>query len=255
MSKGIVHSTEVGSFVDGPGIRFVVFLAGCPLRCQYCHNPDAWQCKGEPTEAEEVLGRIASSADFLKAGCGGVTLSGGEPLMQAEFAHEILEGSKDLGLHTALDTSGYLGDRLTDEMLEAIDLVLLDIKSYDPETYREVTGVDVEPTLRLAERLSELRQPAWIRFVLVPGLTDAPENVAGLARFVGRLANVQRVEILPFHQMGKHKWEELRLPYKLADTQPPTPEEVGRVRAVFEAQGLAVNDGRFATCGPVGAEA
>jgi pyruvate formate lyase activating enzyme len=250
MSQGYVHSVEIGSFVDGPGIRFVVFLAGCPLRCRYCHNPDAWKASGEKTDAEQVVARIASTAEFLKAGCGGVTVSGGEPLVQPEFARDILAGSKALGLHTALDTSGYLGDRVSDEMLDQIDLVLLDIKSWNEETYRQVTGVDIQPTLRFAERLSEVGKPAWIRFVLVPGLTDEPSNVAGLARFVGRLGNVQRVEIVPFHQMGRHKWEELRIPYLLQRTEPPTPEEVRRVEAAFEAEGVDVHDGRFAACAP-----
>lgn len=250
MSKGYVHSIEVGSFVDGPGVRFVVFLAGCPLRCQYCHNPDAWKASGETTDAETVVAKIARTADFLKAGCGGVTVSGGEPLVQAEFATEILRLSKALGLHTALDTSGCLGDRLTDEMLDILDLVILDIKSYDADTYRKVTGGEVTPTLRLARRLSDVAKPMWIRFVVVPGLTDDPANVAGLARFVGTLSHVERVEVVPFHQMGRHKWEELGIPYPLAQTPEASPEAVRRVEAVFEAEGLQVHDGRFGTCAP-----
>lgn len=251
MSDGYVHSIEVGSFVDGPGIRFVVFLAGCPLRCQYCHNPDAWKCSaGQKTSSEAVLAKIASSADFLRAGEGGVTVSGGEPLTQAAFAFDILRGARALGLHTALDTSGYLSERVTDEMLHDVDLVLLDIKSFDEKTYKEVTGVDIEPTLRFAERLSAAGTCMWIRFVLVPGLTDDPENVAGLARFVGTLSRVERVEILPFHQMAQHKWEELRLPYQLGDTPTPTDEQVEAVKSVFAAQGLNVDGGRFGTCAP-----
>jgi len=252
MSMGYVHSVEVGSFVDGPGVRYVVFLAGCPLRCQYCHNPDAWKCRGEPQDSSAVVAQIARTAAFLKAGDGGVTVSGGEPLAQADFALAILKGAHDLGLHTALDTSGYMGERVGDEMLTVTDLVLLDIKSYDPETYRRVTGVDVEPTLRLAKRLSDVCKPTWVRFVLVPGLTDDPANIEGLARFVGRLTNVERVEVLPFHQMAKHKWEELRIPYPLENTPTPTPEQVQHVKDVFAAQGLPVNEGRFAPCGPTG---
>lgn len=251
MSEGFVHSVEVGSFVDGPGMRFVVFLSGCPLRCQYCHNPDSWRCRAEQKRsAESVIAEIARSAAFLKAGEGGVTVSGGEPLAQAEFAIEILQGAKGLGLHTALDTSGFLGDRVTDEQLGAVDLVLLDIKSWDPETYREVTGVELEPTLRFAERLSVLGKCMWIRFVLVPGLTDDPDNIAGLAHFLGRLSRVERVEVLPFHQMGRHKWDELGIPYRLEHARSPTPEEVARVKAAFEAEGLPVDEGRVGTCAP-----
>lgn len=251
MSSGYVHSIEVGSFVDGPGIRFVVFLAGCPLRCQYCHNPDAWQRScGTLTPTDELIEKIARAEDFLKSGGGGVTVSGGEPLAQAEFAVDILRRSKELGLHTALDTSGYLGDKLTDEMLSAIDLVLLDIKSSDPQIYREVTGVELEPTLRFAKRLSDQCRRMWIRFVLVPGLTDDPENVAGLARFVGRLSSVERVEVLPFHQMARHKWEDLGIEYKLANTPQPTPEQMSRVKEAFEAEGVQVNSGRFVPCAP-----
>lgn len=248
---GFVHSIEVGSFVDGPGMRYVVFLAGCPLRCQYCHNPDAWTCHpGQRTDAESVLAQIERSAAFLKAGDGGVTVSGGEPLAQAKFAHEILRGAKALGLHTALDTSGYLGERLTDEMLGDIDLVLLDIKSIDEQTYRDLTGVDLEPTLTLAERLSATCQPMWVRFVLVPGLTDDAVQIAALARFIGRLASVERVEILPFHQMAQHKWAELGLPYRLAATKPPTAEQIDRATALFEAEGLTVGQARFTPCTP-----
>lgn len=254
MSEGYVHSTEIGSFVDGPGIRFVVFLAGCPLRCKYCHNPDAWKCSsGQKVSLDDVLAKIEHSADFLSAGAGGVTVSGGEPLTQAGFASDILRGAKRMGLHTALDTSGYLGDRISDEQLEAVDLVLLDIKSFDPDTYRDLTGVDIEPTLAFAERLSAMGKCMWIRFVLVPGLTDDPDNVAGLARFVGRLSRVERVEVLPFHQMGRHKWEELRIPYALAETPPATAADVERVKAVFAAQGLPVDEGRVGTCAPVSA--
>lgn len=250
MSKGYVHSVEVGSFVDGPGIRYVVFLAGCPLRCLYCHNPDAWACRGEPTDSERVLERIARTADFLASSDGGVTVSGGEPLAQAGFALDILRGSKRLGLHTALDTSGYLGDRATDEMLAETDLVLLDIKSWDRDTYRRLTGVDLQPTLDLALRLAAACKPMWVRFVLVPGLTDAPDNVEGLASFVATLENVERVEVVPFHQMGRHKYEELRIPYRLADVGSPSSEQVRRVQDVFRAKGLPVDEGRFAPCGP-----
>ena len=250
MSIGYVHSVEVGSFVDGPGTRFVVFLSGCPLHCLYCHNPDACRVRGQRIDSEKVLAQIARTANFLRAGGGGVTVSGGEPLAQADFALDILKGCKALDLHTALDTSGYLEDRVTAEMLENIDLVLLDIKSFDEATYREVTGVELAPTLRLATRLSDACKPVWIRFVLVPGLTDAAANVSGLARFVAGLTNVERVEIVPFHQMGRQKWEDLGIPYLLSETKPPTNDEIQRVTELFETEGVNVGVGHLVPCVP-----
>lgn len=248
---GYVHSIEVGSFVDGPGVRFVVFLSGCPLRCRYCHNPDAWSCHAEQrTEASDILNQIERATDFLKSSGGGVTLSGGEPLAQPDFAFELLRGAKELGLHTALDTSGYLGDRATDEMLGAVDLVLLDIKSFDEGTYKDLTGVDLEPTLTFAERLSAMCKPMWIRYVLVPGLTDNAGDISALARFIGRLTSVERVEILPFHQMAEHKWKELGLEYSLKGTEPPTSEQVQAAVDLFAAEGISVGQGRFAPCAP-----
>jgi len=239
----------MGSLVDGPGVRFVVFLAGCPLRCRYCHNPDTWGCSGDPTDAQTILSRIESTADFLRSSGGGVTLSGGEPLVQADFALEILAGSKRLGLHTALDTSGYLGDRMTDEFLASTDLVLLDIKSWDPDTYRQLTGVSIEPTLELARRLSEVCKPMWIRFVLVPGVTDDADNIRGLAEFASELRNLERFEVVPFHQMGRHKWERLGITYDLAQTPAATLDDIKRAKDLFEAGGLTVGDGVFPPCG------
>jgi pyruvate formate lyase activating enzyme len=248
---GFVHSIEMGSFVDGPGVRFVVFLSGCPLRCRYCHNPDAWSCHADQrTEAAEILAKIERAAPFLKSAGGGVTVSGGEPLAQPEFTHEILQGAQALGLHTALDTSGFLSDRVTEEMLGVIDLVLLDIKSINESRYQELTGVELEPTLAFAERLSAICKPMWVRFVLVPGVTDDPEDIAGLARFIGRLSNVERVEVLPFHQMAEHKWTELGFEYSLRDTPPPSAEQVQAAVDLFAAEGISVGRGRFVPCMP-----
>jgi pyruvate formate lyase activating enzyme len=238
MPQGYVHSVEIGGFVDGPGVRFVAFLSGCPLRCQYCHNPDSWELKrGTPTSSAELLGRIESSARFLSA-AGGVTLSGGEPLVQPEFALAILRGSKALGLHTAFDTSGYLGDRATREILDATDLVLLDIKCLDAATHHTLTGVDVAPTLAFAKRLASLGKPAWIRFVLVPGVTDGHDHLSHLAEFVAGLANVERTEILPLHHMARPKWRALGKPYPLDTTPIPTAADLVRAREVFSAAGV-----------------
>ncbi len=240
-SAGFIHSFETGSAVDGPGIRFVLFTSGCCFRCKYCHNPDTWKLgNGRWVTAPQVMDEVAKYVRFLAIAKGGVTISGGEPLMQAPFVVRVLGECKRLGLHTVLETNGYLGHRISDADLALVDLVLLDVKSWDPATHRRVTGSNVAPVLRFARRLSAMGKPTWVRFVLVPGLTDAAENVAGLADFVTTLRNVERVEVLPFHQMGRFKWERLGIEYSLRDTSPPDPELVERVAAVFRERGLEV---------------
>jgi pyruvate formate lyase activating enzyme len=237
---GSVHSETTGAMVDGPGIRHVIFLAGCMMRCAYCHNPDTWHvCNGKLTTAGEVVDTIARNASFLRRQ-GGVTISGGEPLVQAPFAAAILRGCKELGFHTALDTNGYFGHRMTDAMIQDTDLVLLDIKEWDPSDYRALTGVRLEPTLRFARTLAALERPVWLRYVLVPGLTDNLDHIRSLAEFASDLGNIHRVEVLPFHKMGESKWERLGLPYRLHDTQPPTPELLHVVRQTFADTGLYV---------------
>ena len=238
---GRVHSWELVTSVDGPGTRLTLFLSGCPLRCQYCHNPDTWKMRdGIPHTVDEVMDRISRYTRVLKTMGGGVTISGGEPLLQSQFVGKILRRCKKLGLHTALDTSGYLGMRATDAMLDDLDLVLLDVKSGLAETYREVTGRELAPTLRFGRRLAERKIPIWARFVLVPGLTDAPANVDAVADYVMTLPSVERLEVLPFHQMGREKWRALDQPYQLEDTQPPSPELLERVRKQFRDRGLTV---------------
>ncbi|MEM9160732.1 MAG: pyruvate formate-lyase-activating protein [Verrucomicrobiota bacterium] len=234
---GHVHSVETCGTVDGPGLRYVLFASGCPLKCQYCHNPDA-QGKpcGEVRSAADVLADLKKYRNFIRSG--GLTISGGEPLMQSEFAHAIFQGAKEMGIHTALDTSGFLGVKAGDEMLESIDLVLLDIKSWIPKVYRETTGVMIDPTIRFAKRLNALGKPTWIRFVLVPGLTNGEENIEGLASFISTLRNVERVEILPFHKMGESKYEELGMDYKLAATPVPNAKEMLRAKRIFRKYGV-----------------
>lgn len=246
-SVGSVHSWELVTAVDGPGTRLTIFLSGCGLRCQYCQNPDTWQLRdGRPTTIQEIRERIAHYAPVLGAAHGGVTLSGGEPLMQANFAARIFRYCKKIGIHTALDTSGFLGKRATDEMLDDTDLVLLDVKSGLPDTYRTVTGRSLAPTLEFGRRLAERGNAIWLRYVLVPGLTDAVENIDAVADYVqslqllGSRPAVERVEILPFHQMGESKWTELGLEYPLEGTEPPTVELISRVRDQFAARGLTV---------------
>ncbi len=239
--SGWIHSVETGGTVDGPGIRYVLFMAGCPLRCRYCHNPDTWHMHdGTRTTAGEVLDDIAATAGFLRHGRGGVTLSGGEPLVQPEFAATILRGCKAMGLHTALDTSGFLGAHADDHLLADVDLVLLDIKAFRESTYRALTGAPLRPTLEFAERLSLLNKPVWLRYVLVPGITDDPDEIAGLAEFAAGLGVVSRVDVLPFHKLGEHKWRALGQRYTLANTEPPSPDLTARVRDIFRTAGLTV---------------
>jgi pyruvate formate lyase activating enzyme len=251
---GSVHSWELVTAVDGPGSRLTVFLSGCPLRCLYCHNPDTLAMRdGEPVTADEILARVRRYLPVFRATRGGLTLSGGEVLQQPAFAARILRGAKELGVHTAVDTSGFLGAAMTDDMLRDTDLVLLDVKSGDPDTYERVTGRPLQPTLDFGRRLAASGLPGgategrpvevWVRFVLVPDLTDDVDNVEKVAEYVASLnelrpGTVTRVEVLPFHQMGKEKWTALGREYALADTRAPSPELVERVRHQFRAHGL-----------------
>lgn len=235
---GWVHSYETGSTVDGPGVRLMLFMSGCFLRCQYCHNPDTWHIKdGTRIELAHAIRRLGDFAPALRAMGGGLTISGGEPLVQVGFTRGLFSAAKDMGLHTALDTSGFLGHRADDDYLRNVDLVLLDIKSGDPDTYRRVTGRELAPTQRFAERLDAMGKAVWIRFVLVPGLTDDPENMSKLARFVAPMRNVEWVEILPFHQMGAFKWNTLGLDYQLADTPVPSEAQVQAALEIFRSAG------------------
>lgn len=236
---GLVHSVESCGTVDGPGIRFVLFLSGCSLRCRYCHNPDtSFVRRGRIRSAADVLGEIARYRDFLLAAGGGVTLSGGDPLFQPAFTKTILRGCKAMGLHTCLDTSGHLGANADEAMLADTDLVLLDIKAWNPERYRTLTGGKLRPTLEFAEHLASLRNPVWLRYVLVPGLTDNMEDIAKLSRHAARLGNVERVDVLPFHQMGRFKWDELKLDYTLKDVPEPSAELTEQVRGIFRREGF-----------------
>lgn len=240
-TQGFIHSVETCGTVDGPGIRFVIFTAGCPLRCLYCSNPDCrYMENGKKVSVDELVEEVQKYTAYMDASGGGVTVSGGEPLYQPHFVAEIFKRCQALGIHTALDTSGYCDLQVAKPVIEQADLVLLDIKSFDPETYMKVTGVALEPTLRIAQYLSDIGKPAWIRFVLVPGLTDAPANVAGLANFIAALGNVEKVEVLPFHKMGEYKWEQLGYEYQLKDIQPPTTEQVQAVQNIFRNRGLNV---------------
>ncbi|HAX91131.1 MAG TPA: pyruvate formate lyase-activating protein, partial [Rhodospirillaceae bacterium] len=195
-SQGYVHSVETAGTVDGPGLRFVVFVSGCPLRCLYCHNPDTRNLReGKLTKVSELMAEISQYSDFMKRTGGGVTVSGGEPLFQQAFVTEIFKASKQLGLHTALDTSGYLGTMVKKELLDVTDLVLLDIKSFDPAIYEKVTHKKLQPTLDFARLLADIKKPMWVRCVIVPNLTDNLDDLSRLADYLVTLGNVEKVEV------------------------------------------------------------
>lgn len=237
--QGYIHSIETCGTVDGPGIRFVIFTAGCPLRCLYCSNPDCRYIEnGQKITVDGLIEEIQKYTSYMKASGGGVTVTGGEPLYQPHFVTEIFKRCKALGIHTALDTSGYCDLPVAMPVIAQADLVLLDIKSFDREIYTKLTSVALEPTLAIAQYLSEIGKPTWIRFVLVPGLTDVPRNVEGLANFIATLKNVKRVEILPFHKMGEYKWEQLGYDYRLKETPPPTAEQVQATGEIFRSRGI-----------------
>ena len=239
--RGSVHSWDVSTGVDGPGTRFVLFTAGCPLRCVYCHNPDTWRMRhGTWERSADVLRRIERYGPYLHAAGGGVTVSGGEPLLQPAFTKAVLAGAKRLGLHTALDTSGLLGARADDELLDATDLVLLDLKALDPALYRRLAGGRLRPTLTFAERLADRSTPTWVRFVLLPGWTDEPEHLRRLAAYVAGLGNVERVDVLGYHRLGREKYAALGLEDRLAGVAGATPGQVAAAREVFAAAGLTV---------------
>jgi len=236
---GFLHSFTTGSTVDGPGVRVVAWTSGCLFRCLYCHNPDTWNMKnGLPVTVEKATDELRKYRFGLKTMSGGLTISGGEPLMQHRFVMKLFRAAHAMRIHTALDTNGCLGDRLSDEELEVINLVLLDIKTWDPERHRHLTGTDVGPVLAFARRLAARKRPVWLRYVLVPGLTDDPDDIARIAQFTGELGNVERVDVLPFHQMGRYKWNELGLNYTLQDLAPPSEELVERTCAQFRSAGV-----------------
>lgn len=224
---GFVHSFDTGAAVDGPGIRFTLFVSGCQFHCLYCHNPDTWRLhNGQLMTVDEVLKELKKYAHFLKFS-GGLTISGGEPLMQADFVGEIFRRAKqELKLHTALDTQGFLAAYLPDDWFDSVDLVLLDIKQMNPEKHQTLTGQALQPSLDFASRLSTMKKKLWIRYVLVPGYTDDPADINALATFVDQLSGVEKIDVLPFHKMGESKWRELNMNYHLSAVQPPTKEAI-----------------------------
>lgn len=236
---GFLHSFTTGSAVDGPGIRLVAWTTACMFRCQYCHNPDTWTLSnGIPVTIERATEQLRKYAHGLRAMKGGFTLSGGEPLMQSRFAVRLFAAAKAMGIHTAIETNGYYGDHLSDAELADIDLVILDMKAFDPRQHKRVTGLDNEKVLAFCRRLAALGHNMWLRYVLVPDLTDDPEEIRRVAEFAATLGIVERVEVLPFHQMGQYKWERLGLDYRLASTRPPSVASVAQAIGIFRDAGL-----------------
>lgn len=238
-TTGYIHSVETFGTVDGPGIRFIVFTAGCPLRCLYCCNSDCRHLEdGKQMSVDQLIDEIQKYIPYMQASGGGVTVCGGEPLFQPQFVREVLRRCKALNIHTVLDTSGFCELSIAKPVIESTDLVLLDVKSFDPTTYLKVTGVNIKPTLAIAHYLAQIRKPVWIRFVLVPGLTDDPQNIAELADFLATLTNVEKVDVLPFHKLGEYKWKQLGYEYLLEDTPTPTLEQVNTALEIFRSRNL-----------------
>lgn len=239
---GRIHSLESFGTVDGPGIRFVVFLQGCPLRCRFCHNPDTWEVhKGTEYTPDQLYEEIIKYKSYMDFSGGGVTFTGGEPLLQAEFILEVVKKLKSQGISVAIDTSGFIWNDAVQEVLRSTDLVLLDIKNYDPIVYKEVTGVPLDPTLKLLDYLRENKIEAWIRYVLVPGLTDNLDSVRKLSDHLDHYPNVTRIELLPFHKMGEYKWREMGLNYTLSDTKEPDKALITQAKEIFESNGKKVS--------------
>lgn len=242
--QGRIHSIETSGMVDGPGIRFVVFMQGCLLRCQYCHNPDTWTIgKGELVTAQELVEEIGGYLPFLQFSGGGVTVSGGEPLLQVDFLLTLFQALKrEFGIHTAIDTSGGVFTRhghffeTLQQLMQYTDLVLLDLKQIDPQKHLNLTGKSNEHILEFARFLSEANMPVWIRHVLVPGLSDGEGDLRKLAAFIKTLRNVERVEVLPYHEMGTYKYEQLGIKYPLLHTKPPDEETIRMAKEILGAQ-------------------
>lgn len=230
---GKIHSVFSGGTVDGPGIRFVVFMQGCPLRCKYCHNPDTWKYNaGEERSVDDLISEIVKYKNYFGLN-GGLTISGGEPLAQLDFTIELAKAAKQNGVNVAVDTSGYLFDendsdkiKKFDDLIKFVDLFLLDIKHIDCDKHRALTGVDNEHTLAFAKYLSDNGKKMWIRYVLVPGLTDDEEEIKRLKNFIDTLKTIEKVEVLPYHTMGEPKYKKLGINYPLKGVEPPLKEKV-----------------------------
>ncbi|HHX95456.1 MAG TPA: pyruvate formate lyase-activating protein [Clostridia bacterium] len=223
--KGRIHSVETFATVDGPGVRFIVFFQGCPLQCLYCHNRDTWDMSGgEEVDSEEIIEQFKRYLSFYRRSGGGMTASGGEPTLQPEFLSELFSKVRDLGVTTALNTTGYVNPDTAEIFLDNTDLVLLDLKVMDRERHRKLTGVDNKKIIEFARYLSAINKPVWIRHVIIPGYTDDREDIQTMVSFLATLDNVERVELLPYHSFGEKKWTQLGCQYPLKGVKPPDRE-------------------------------
>lgn len=232
--KGRVHSIETFGTVDGPGIRYILFMQGCPLRCKYCHNRDTWDTKGgKEYTVDEIIKDVKKYSTYMKFSGGGLTVSGGEATLQPEFLKELLMEAKANDIHTALDTSGFVDIDVVDPILDYTDLVLLDIKHMNKEKAKELTGVTNDKTMALAKHLYDKNIPVWIRYVLIPGITDSQDDLEALGEFVSNLSNIEKVEVLPYHILGMHKWEYMGLEYPLKGVPEATKEDIEKANEVL----------------------
>ena len=231
--KGYVHSLQSMGTLDGPGVRAVLFTEGCPLRCAYCHNPDTWECRAEDAvEHTEIAERVLRLYPYIKNG--GVTFSGGEPCAQAKFVCEVAKILRAKGLHIAIDTCGDIDNSDVDELLGVTDLVLLDVKFTTEADYAKYCGGSLERTMRFLDKLERLGKDVWIRHVVVPGITDGKDQLEALARYIKEMPNMQKLEVLPYHSLGKVKYENLGMEYPLKDTPQLTKQETAEAKAIIE---------------------
>ncbi len=230
--EGWIHSVETFGAVDGPGVRYVVFFQGCKLRCLYCHNPDSWKiCEGEIVSDDELIADILDYKNFIKKG--GVTFSGGEPLLQPKFLLSLIQKCKANGLHTAIDTAGSVSLVVSEEIIREADMLLLDMKTLDKELFPSYIGGDMQTVLDTLDFCESIGKPVWIRHVLVPGYTLVKERMEQLAEYLKNYKCIERIELLPFHKMGEYKWEELGYEYHLGDVRQPTGEEMALAKQIF----------------------
>ncbi|MPS31922.1 MULTISPECIES: pyruvate formate lyase 1-activating protein [unclassified Salinivibrio] len=240
---GRIHSFESCGTVDGPGIRFIVFMQGCLMRCKYCHNRDTWDTHGgKEVTVDEIMKDVRAYRHFITASGGGVTASGGEAMLQPEFVRDFFQAANAEGIHTCLDTNGYIRKHtpVIDEVLDATDLVMLDLKQLNDEVHEDLVGVSNRRTLDFAKYLQKIGQKTWIRYVVVPGYTDDDDSAHRLGQFIQDMDNIEKVELLPYHQLGAHKWEALGHDYELQDVSPPSKEVMESVKAIIASYGHSV---------------
>ncbi len=243
MTTGRIHKVDSLGTVDGPGIRYIVFLQGCKMRCLYCHNPDSWALNhGEERHVDDVFADILKSKKYMERSGGGLTVSGGEPLLQAEFVLALFERAKKENIHTCLDTNGFIkdDDPILDKLLPLTDLVMLDIKHFDAKQHKKLTGQELNRPFAFARRLQRDGIRTWFRQVLLDDWTMGEDYAHQLAKFAKELNNVELVELLPFHQLGKYKWDEAGITYKLGDATSPKSEDILKMKAIIESYGVKI---------------